>query len=45
MTKIAMIGPIHSDGRSVLEKNDCDVLEITDLSIDSLIDPENCCEK
>ena len=37
MTKIAMMGSIHSDGRSVLEKNGCDVFEITDFSSDSLI--------
>ena len=37
MTKIAMMGSIHSDGWSVLEKNGCDVFEITDFSSDSLI--------
>ena len=37
MTKIAMMGSIHSDGWSVLEKNGCDVFEITDFSPDSLI--------
>ena len=36
MTKIAMMGSIHSDGWSVLEKNGCDVFEITDFSSDSL---------
>jgi len=37
MTKIAMMGSIHSDGWSVLEKNGFDVFEITDFSPDSLI--------
>ena len=37
MTKIAMMGQIHSDGWSVLENNGCDVLEITDFSIGSLM--------
>ena len=37
MTKIAMIGSIHSDGWSILEKNGCDVFEVTDFSSDSLI--------
>ncbi len=35
--KIAMIGSVHSDGLSILEKNGCDVFEITDFSSDSLI--------
>ena len=34
MSKIAMIGPIHTDGWSVLEKKGCDVFEITDFSSD-----------
>ena len=37
MTKIAIMGPIHSDGWSVLEKNSCDFFEITDFSSDNLI--------
>ena len=37
MTKIAIMGSIHVDGWSILEKNGCDVFEITDLSLDSLI--------
>ena len=35
--KIATMGPLHSDGLSVLEKNDCDVFEVTNFSSDSLI--------
>ena len=35
--KIAAMGPIHSDGLSILEKNGCDVFEVTDFSADSLI--------
>ena len=35
--KIATMGPLHSDGLSVLEKNDYDVFEVTDFSSDSLI--------
>ena len=31
MSKIAMIGSIHADGWSILEKKDCDVFEITDF--------------
>ena len=37
MMKIAAMGPIHSDGLSILEKNGCDVFEVTDFSSDSLI--------
>ena len=37
MTKIALMGSIHSDGLSILEKNGCDVFEVTDFSSDSLI--------
>ena len=37
MTKIAMMGSIHSDGWSILKKNGCDVFEVTDFSSDSLI--------
>ena len=37
MTKIAMMGSIHSDGWSILEKNGCDVFEVTDFFSDSLI--------
>ena len=35
--KIATMGPLHSDGLSILEKNDYDVFEVTDFSTDSLI--------
>ncbi len=35
--KIATMGPLHSDGLSILEKNDYDVFEVTDFSLDSLI--------
>ena len=38
MTKIAIIGSIHVDGRSILEKNSCDVFEITDFFSDNLIE-------
>ena len=37
MSKIAMIGSIHADGWSILEKKGCDVFEITDFSSDNLI--------
>jgi len=37
MMKIATMGPIHSDGLSILEKNGCDVFEVTDFSSDNLI--------
>ena len=37
MTKIAMIGSIHVDGWSILEKKGFDVFEIKDFSSDSLI--------
>ena len=37
MMKIATMGPLHSDGLSILEKNGCDVFEVTDFSSDSLI--------
>ena len=37
MMKIATMGPHHSDGLSILEKNDYDVFEVTDFSSDSLI--------
>ena len=37
MMKIAMIGSVYSDGLSILEKNGCDVFEVTDFSSDSLI--------
>ena len=36
--KIATMGPLHSDGLSILEKNDYDVFEVTDFSSDSLIE-------
>ena len=35
--KIATMGPLHSDGLSILEKNDYNVFEVTDFSSDSLI--------
>ena len=35
--KIATMGPIHVDGLSILEKNGCDVFEVTNFSSDSLI--------
>ena len=38
MTKIAILGSIHVDGWSILEKNSCDVFEITDFSSDNLIE-------
>ena len=37
MMKIATMGSIHSDGLSILEKNGCDVFEVTDFSSDNLI--------
>ena len=37
MMKIATMGPIHSDGLSILEKNGCNVFEVTDFSLDNLI--------
>jgi len=37
MIKIAVIGQIHNDGWSVLEKNNFDVFEITDFSSNNLI--------
>jgi len=37
MMKIATMGPIHVDGLSILEKNGCDVFEVTNFSSDSLI--------
>ena len=37
MMKIAMMGAIHTDGLSILEKNGYDVFEITDFSSNSLI--------
>ncbi|SVA57868.1 uncharacterized protein METZ01_LOCUS110722 [marine metagenome] len=37
MMKIATMGPLHSDGLSILEKNDYNVFEVTDFSSDSLI--------
>ena len=37
MTKIAIMGSIHVDGWSILEKKGFDVFEITDFSSDSLI--------
>ena len=38
MIKIAMVGPIHSDGWSLLKKNNYDVFEITDFSTNNLIE-------
>ena len=38
MTKIAILGSIHVDGWSILEKNSCDVFEITDFFSDNLIE-------
>ena len=35
--KIATMGSVQSDGLSILEKNGCDVFEVTDFSSDSLI--------
>ncbi len=37
MMKIATMGPIHSDGLSISEKNGCNVFEVTDFSLDNLI--------
>ena len=37
MMKIDTMGPLHSDGLSILEKNDYDVFEVTDFSSESLI--------
>jgi D-3-phosphoglycerate dehydrogenase len=37
MIKIAIMGPIHSDGWSILEKNGCDIFYFFYFSSDNLI--------
>ena len=38
MTKIAIVGPIHDDGLSVLKKQNLEILEIDDFSSKNLIE-------